>query len=41
MQIRIDADTTLAGPIEYSYTTDGGTTWVSGNTASNGSYNFV
>lgn len=36
VQVRIDADTTLAGPMEYSYSVDGGTTWVSGNTASNG-----
>ncbi len=36
VSVRIDADSTLAGPISYSYSLDGGTSWVTGNTASNG-----
>ncbi|THB65367.1 MAG: hypothetical protein D6E12_12750 [Desulfovibrio sp.] len=35
--VRIDADTTLAGTIEYSYSLDQGQTWVTGNFASNAS----
>jgi flagellar hook-associated protein 3 FlgL len=34
--VRIDADTTLAGSVSYSYSTDGGSTWVTGNTATGG-----
>lgn len=36
VQVRIDGDSDLAGPVSYSYSTDGGTTWTAGNTASNG-----
>ena len=36
VSVRIDGDSTLAGPIAYSYSLDGGTSWVAGNTASNG-----
>ena len=34
--VRIDADTTLAGAVAYSYSTDGGASWVAGNSASGG-----
>ena len=35
--VRIDADTTLAGTIEYSYSLDQGRTWSTGHTASGAS----
>lgn len=34
--VRIDSDTTVTGTIEYSYSTDGGATWVTGNSAAGG-----
>ena len=36
VQVRIDNDATLAGPIEYSYSLDGGRTWVAGGSAEGG-----
>ncbi len=33
--VRIDSDSTVTGTISYSYSTDGGSTWVTGNTTSN------
>ena len=32
--VRIDGDTTLSGPINYSYSMDNGLSWVTGNTVS-------
>lgn len=34
--VRVDANATLPGPVQYSYSLDGGDTWVSGLTSSNG-----
>lgn len=36
VQVRIDADTTLPGAITYSYSLDGGSTWTSGGTTTDG-----
>ncbi len=37
VSVRLDADASLPGPIDYSYSLDGGATWVAGNTASGAS----
>jgi len=36
INVRLDNDGTLPGPISYSFSLDGGATWKSGNVASNG-----
>lgn len=36
--VRVDSGDTLPGNIEYSYSIDGGSTWVSGNTTTDGSF---
>lgn len=36
VSIRIDSDSSVDGTITYSYSTDDGSTWVTGNTTSNG-----
>ncbi|GAB7079429.1 flagellar hook-associated protein FlgL [Megalodesulfovibrio paquesii] len=36
--VRVDSDGTLPGPLEYSYSADGGATWSTGHTTTDGTF---